>query len=142
MWNGMQMKLVCNGAEFVIIFKKEISDYYLQPFADMYNDLKKIHKTEYKNEEIVITAFGWTNENIWSHFFRIVNAIDIPTYFIRVQTNNPDIKRIVQKQCKTYVPHDNVVDVNIVLKPLETTSNINNKFDIDKNFCINPFNNL
>lgn len=135
----MQTKYMYNGVEFVIIFKKEISEYYLQPFADMYNDLKSIKKTEYTNEEILITSFGWTNEYIWKHFFRCVSTLDIPTFFIRIETNNPDVKRIVTKQCSEIIPYDNVVTTNIILKPLSQKSNINDQFNYPDSLCINPF---
>ena len=115
------MKYISSGVDFVIIFEKEISEYYTQPFEDMYRDLVQIKKDHYSDEQIVITSFGWTNKNIWRHFFRIVNAIDIPTYFIKVKTNNPDTLRIVREQCGKCVPKDNLVECTIVLKPLATT---------------------
>ena len=43
----------------MIIFKKEITEYYSQPFEDMFYDLKSIQKTEYApNEQIIVTAYG------------------------------------------------------------------------------------
>ena len=131
-----------SGVDFVIIFEKEISEYYTQPFEDMYRDLVSIKKDHYTNEQIIITSFGWTNKNIWRHFFRIINSIDIPTYFIKVKTNNPDTIRIVREQCSKCVPQDNPIECNIVLKPLHSKSYINNRFDIHDAMCINPFTNL
>lgn len=126
----------------MIIFKKEISDYYAQPFVDMYNDLKKIHKTKYTNEEIVITAFGWTNQYIWRHFFRCIKNLDIPSFFILVETNNPDVKRIIQKQCKDIIPYDDLIKVKIVLAPLSEKRTINDQFDYSDTMCIHPFTSL
>ena len=105
-----------SGVDFVIIFEKEISEYYTQPFEDMYRDLVSIKKDHYTNEQIIITSFGWTNKNIWRHFFRIVNSIDIPTYFIKVKTvkdeflktNLPYKKkpRIIPNICEIKVARD------------------------------------
>ena len=66
------MKLVYSGAESVIVFEKEISNYYNLPFADMYNDLQSIAKETYSTDErIIITAYGETEFGIWKHFFAL-----------------------------------------------------------------------
>jgi len=107
------MKYTYNGAESVIIFEKEISEYYDQPYDAMYNDLLAIKKDEYAaDEQIVITAYYPTDDAIWKHLYGILELLDIPTFFVHIKRNNK----------------------------LETLEN--SKFSRPDSFCITPFINV
>ena len=137
----MLMKYTHNGADCVIIYNKDITDYYSQPFADMYNDLSAIKKDEYTVERIVVTAYGTTDEGIWRHFFNILKTIDIPIFFITVKTNCINIKELVENLCVQIIPHENTITVT--LDSTESKQNqINNKFNYSDHMCLNPFMNL
>ena len=70
------MKYTYNGAESVIIFEKEISEYYDQPYDAMYNDLLAIKKNEYApDEQIVFTAYYPTDDAIWKHLYGILELL-------------------------------------------------------------------
>jgi len=91
------MKSEHNGSDYVNIFEKEISDYYNQPYEDMYYDLLAIKKDKYNNnDKIIITAYNDTDEHIWKHFFKIVKFLDIPTFFIHIKTDNEKLKFYIQ----------------------------------------------
>ena len=124
----MLTKYTHNGVDFVIIYNKDITDYYVQPFADMYNDLSAIKKDEYTIERIVVTAYGTTDEGIWKHFLNIVKTIDIPIFFITVKTNCTYTKQLVEKLCGQIIPYENTIKVTIDSTNLKQTP-INNKFD-------------
>jgi len=111
--NGTQTKYTHNGVDFVIIYNKDITDYYIQPFADMYNDLSAIKKDVYTDEQIVVTAYGTTDEGIWKHFLNIVKTIDIPIFFITVKTNCTHTKQLVEKLCGQIIPYENTIEVTI-----------------------------
>jgi len=120
----------------VIIFKKEITEYYNQPFADMFNDLQSIAKETYNTDEmIVITAYGETEFGIWKHFFRIVEYLNIPTYFIHFSTNSSHAKELITAYCKDTV-NCTINDIKI-LKVQRNT-----RFDYPDTICITPFTNL
>ena len=73
----------------MIIFEKEISEYYDQPYDAMYNDLLAIKKDEYApDEQIVITAYYPTDDAIWKHFYSILELLDIPTFFVHIKRND------------------------------------------------------
>jgi MoaA/NifB/PqqE/SkfB family radical SAM enzyme len=73
----------------VIIFEKEISEYYDQPYDAMYNDLLAIKKDEYAvDDQIVITAYYPTDDAIWKHFYSILELLDIPTFFVHIKRND------------------------------------------------------
>jgi len=94
----------------VIIFEKEISEYYDQPYDAMYNDLLAVKKDEYAPEEqIVITAYYPTDNAIWKHLYSILELLDIPTEFVYIKRNDE----------------------------LETLKN--SKFTRSDSFCITPF---
>lgn len=135
------MKYTYNGIESVIIYNKDITDYYTQPFADMYNDLSAIKKDEYTNERIVVTAYGTTDEGIWKHFFNIVKTIDIPIFFITVKTNCTYTKKLVEKLCVKIIPYETIIQVTIDSTNIKQTP-INDKFDYSEHMCLNPFMNL
>ena len=125
----------------MIIYNKDITDYYVQPFADMYYDLSAIKKDEYTNERIVVTAYGTTDEGIWKHFLNIVKTIDIPIFFITVKTNCTKTKQLVEKLCGQIIPYENTIKVTIDSTNFKQTP-INNKFDYSEHMCLNPFMNL
>ena len=130
------MKLVYSGAESVIVFEKEISNYYNLPFADMYNDLQSIAKETYsKDERIIITAYGETEFGIWKHFFRIVEYLNIPTYFVHFFTNNSHTEELINTYCKDIV-NCTINDVKILKMQRNT------RFDYPDTICITPFTNL
>jgi len=120
----------------VIIFKKEITEYYSQPFKDMFYDLKSIQKTEYApNEQIIVTAYGNTDQGIWRHFFRIAEYLDIPTFFIHFSTNNRITERFIHANCKDHV--NCTVDTTDLRATLGST-----RFDYPETICTSPFTNL
>ena len=137
----MQTKYTHNGVDFVIIYNKEISEYYTQPYADMYNDLVAIKRDEYTHERIVVTAYGPTDNGIWQHFLKIVKAIDIPISFIQVKTNDVKIIDTVQTLCKQLIPYESVLDVQLDQTPL-VDSKITQKFNHSPSMCLRPFINL
>ena len=107
------MKYTYNGAESVIIFEKEISEYYDQPYDAMYNDLLAIKKNEYApDEQIVFTAYYPTDDAIWQHLYGILELLDIPLFFVHIKRND-DLEMIK-----------------------------NSKFNRSDSFCINPFINV
>ena len=94
----------------MIIFEKEISEYYDQPYDAMYNDLLAVKKDEYApDEQIVITAYYPTDNAIWKHLYSILELLDIPTEFVYIKRNDE----------------------------LETLKN--SKFTRSDSFCITPF---
>jgi len=103
------MKYTYNGAESVIIFEKEISEYYDQPYDAMYNDLLAVKKDVYVDEQIIITAYCPTDEAIWQHLYSILELLDIPLFFVHIKRND-DLKMIK-----------------------------NSKFNRSDSFCITPF---
>lgn len=110
----------------MIIFEKEISDYYNQPLEDMYNDLRSIKKDKYlPGEKIIITAYKKTDKHIWKHFYDIIYAIDIPTFFVHLLSNDNNVKLYAEQFCNDIVN-------------FEFKNNITN-FEKNKNFCVNPF---
>jgi len=110
----------------VIIFKKEISEYYDQPYEAMYNDLLAIKKDEYAaDEQIVITAYKKTDKSIWKHFYEIVCLFDIPTFFIHIKSNDENVGKYIHEFC-----HD---DINF-----ENTGSTT-AFERPDSFCITPF---
>ena len=73
----------------MIIFEKEISEYYNQPYDAMYNDLLAIKKDQYApDEQIVFTAYYPTDNAIWKHLYGILELLDIPTFFINIKRND------------------------------------------------------
>lgn len=120
----------------MIIFEKEISEYYNQSFEDMFYDLKSNKKQEYApNEKIIITAYGNTDEGIWRHFFRIIEYLDIPTFFIHFSTNNRTTERFIHDNCKDHV--NCTVDKTDLRPTLGST-----RFDYPDSICTSPFTNL
>lgn len=94
----------------MIIFEKEISEYYDQPYDAMYNDLLSIKKDEYApDEQIVITAYCPTDEAIWKHLYSILELLDIPLFFLHIKRN---------------------YDLEMIK---------NSKFNRSDSFCITPF---
>lgn len=124
-----------NGVEFVIIFEKEISEYYSQPFQDMFYDLKSIKKETYTDEQIIVTAYGDTDEGIWRHFFRIIEYLDIPTFFIHFSTNSRITERFIHNNCKDHV--NCTVDTTDLRATLGST-----RFDYPETICTTPFRGL
>jgi MoaA/NifB/PqqE/SkfB family radical SAM enzyme len=120
------MKYTYNGAESVIIFEKEISEYYDQPYDAMYNDLLAIKKDEYApDEQIIITAYKKTDKSIWKHFYEIIHLLDIPTFFVHIKSNDKNVGEYIHEFC-----HD---DINF-----EKTGSIT-VFERSDSFCITPF---
>jgi len=120
------MKYTYNGAESVIIFEKEISEYYDQPYDAMYNDLLAIKKDEYApDEQIIITAYKKTDKSIWKHFYEIIHLLDIPTFFVHIKSNDKNVGEYIHEFC-----HD---DINF-----EKTGSIT-VFERPDSFCITPF---
>jgi len=110
----------------VIIFEKEISDYYNQPFEDMYKDLLSIKKDEYHiNDKIVITAYKKTDKSLWKHFYKIIQTLDIPTSFIYVYSNDDEVQTFIKEFCNDVINF--------------TRSGRITKFDREETFCIFPF---
>lgn len=124
-----------NGAEFVIIFKKEITEYYSQPFEDMFYDLKSIKKETYTDEQIIVTAYGDTDKGIWRHFFKIIQYLDIPTFFIHFATNNTITENYINQYCTDHI--NCVVDNTEHIETSGTT-----RFDYPDTICTYPFTNL
>ena len=132
------MRYTFNGVDFVVIYNKDITDYYSQPFADMYNDLSGVKKDEYTVERIVVTAYGTTDEGIWKHFFNILKTIDIPIFFITVKTNCTNTKELIENLCVQIIPYESTITVT--LDSTESKQNqINNKFNYSDHMCLNPF---
>lgn len=116
-----------------VIFKKEITEYYSQPFADMFNDLEKCNRDSFDNEFIVITANNKTYPGIWKHFFSICEYLDIPQFFIKVHTNNSETQQILSQY-----------DVECILTsaPMPPDVPITTRFDYPETTCLYPFTSL
>lgn len=113
----------------MIVFEKEMSDYYNQPFQDMYNDLLSIKKEEYQyDDKIIITANKKTDKSIWKHFYKIISELDIPTFFIYVYSNDIEVKTYMEELC------DDVINFTMT-GPIT-------KFNREETFCIYPFTQL
>lgn len=125
MRSGLLMRYIYNGAEYVIIFEKEISDYYSQPYDAMYNDLINIKKNVYTDEQIVITAYKKTDKSIWKHFYEIVNHLDIPTFFVHIKSNDKRVETYIQELCNDHINFELIKSAT--------------EFKRSDSFCITPF---
>ena len=84
----------------MIIFEKEISEYYDQPYDAMYNDLLAIKKDEYApDEQIVFTAYKKTDKSVWKHFYEIIHLLDIPTFFVHIKSNDKNVGKYIHEFC-------------------------------------------
>jgi len=109
----------------VIIFEKEITEYYDQPYDAMYNDLLAIKKDVYTDEQIIITAYKKTDKSIWKHFYEIIHLLDIPTFFVHIKSNDKNVEKYIHELCYDHINFENTGSITVFERP--------------DSFCITPF---
>jgi len=109
----------------VIIFEKEITEYYDQPYDAMYNDLLAIKKDAYTDEQIIITAYKKTDKSIWKHFYEIIHLLDIPTFFVHIKSNDKNVEKYIHELCYDHINFENTGSITVFERP--------------DSFCITPF---
>lgn len=118
----------------MIYLNKEITNYYSSSFDQMYIDLKSIKKDVYDNEDrVVVNCFGKTDPYIWQHFFKIVKHLDIPTFFIRVYTNDASLSELVNTTVQKVIPGE---------EPVECVLKQTNDYNVAETVCLFPFTNV
>jgi len=117
----------------MIYFDKDIGDYYHQNFDKMYHDLRECKRDVYHSDDVVLVkSYTHTDFGLWKHFFRIVKFLDIPTFFIHIQTNNSDLAETVLPVFEDIFPGE---DLHIKTVPLR-------KYNTSDTLCIHPFSSI
>ncbi len=117
--------------KYNIIFSKDISDYYTLPIENIFNDLKKIKKDVYADNERIVL---YDTSNGIKEYYDLINTqlqeLDIPDFFVLVITNNKYAKLIT---CNS----------ESGLYDLPITTIANNQLGIDfSKMCVNPWINI
>ena len=125
------------------LFNRDINEYYNLPWESMFYDLKAIKRNVYQpGTQILVKSFGKTDQHIWKHFFKIIKILDIPAFFIQVQTNNSELKSLLDSLIEKVIPWEK--KINVIFKQQEsinTEPHVNN-FNIPDTICLMPFVNL
>lgn len=125
------------------LFNRDINEYYNLPWERMFYDLKAIKRNVYQpGTQVLVKSFGKTDQHIWKHFFKIIKILDIPAFFIQVQTNNSELKSLLDSLIEKVIPGEE--KINVIFKQQEsinTEPHVNN-FNIPDTICLMPFVNL
>lgn len=117
----------------MIYFDKDIGDYYHQNFDKMYHDLRECKRDVYHSDDVVLVkSYTYTDFGLWKHFFRIVKFLDIPIFFIRIQTDNSDLAETVLPVFEDIFPGE---DLHIKTVPLR-------EYNTSDTLCIHPFSSI
>ena len=126
-----------------ILYDKHIEEYYILPFKDMVTDLRSVKKHVYEpGDVILVKSYGDTDQHIWKHFLKIIKYMDIPTFFINIETSNTTLEDDLNKLCEEIIPRDGKIKVSLTHgAPVVSQPYINN-FDIPDTICPYPFVNV
>ena len=98
----------------------------------MFYDLKAIKRNVYQpGTQILVKSFGKTDQHIWKHFFKIIKILDIPAFFIQVQTNNSELKSLLYSLIEKVIPWEKKINV-IKARYIKTPKNEQVKEFYDK----------
>ena len=122
------------------LFNRDISEYYTLPWDNMFYDLKSIKREVYEpGEQIIVTSFSKTDPYIWKHFLKAIKTLDIPLYFVWVQTNDETLQSLLDKLVAEIIPWEQKINVTFVEKNLVPSGPMVNDFNIRDTVCLMPF---
>jgi len=117
----------------MIYFDSDIGDYYHLKFDKMYYDLLDIKRDSYQPDDIIlIKSYTYTENGLWKHFFRIIKFLDIPTFFIHIQTDQNGLAEKVLPVFEDIFPGEDI-KIKIVSS---------RKYNTSHTLCVHPFNSI
>ena len=125
------------------LLNRDISDYYTLPFSQMYYDLKALRKTDFSPDTtILVKSNGDTDQHIWKHFLKIVKFLDIPIYFINIETNSKELEKLLSSLIKKIIPWEDNIKINYQQASKVKFPKPINSYDIPDTICLYPFTGL
>lgn len=118
----------------MIYYNKDLGDYYHYDSDRLYHDLRACKREQYEPDDcVLVRSYTQTGVGLWKLFFRVVKFLDIPTFFLRIQTDNPDLGDTVLPLFQEQFPEEDL-KIDIVTP--------GRRYSTSDTLCVHPFNSV